>query len=185
MALAIRDAVDADELLASSAAFGEETEIDFKGKAISLRSVAAIDQESGGLIIMADGSVLESAVGANISLAGELRVPSGDAADVIADQLITMATGKIVVRPGAGLFVTAVSGATLDGETSLFSQSTLGVVGDATNGGTMTLLSHATLAVGGQFLNNGSLGSSLADLDIDNFVNAGSAVLLGITLFAD
>ncbi|MCH8242526.1 MAG: hypothetical protein IH897_07940, partial [Planctomycetes bacterium] len=185
LALAIRDAVDADDLLASPAAFGEEPEIDFKGKAISLRSVAAIDQASGGLIIMADGSVLESALGANISLAGELRVPSGDAADVIADQLITMATGRIVVRPGAGLFVTAVSGATLDGETSLFSQSTLAVVGDATNGGTMTLLSHATLAVGGQFLNNGSLGSSFADLDIDLFRNAGSAVLLGITLFAE
>ncbi|MCH7994572.1 MAG: hypothetical protein IIB57_09020, partial [Planctomycetes bacterium] len=185
MALAIRDAVDADDMLASPAAFGEEPEIDFKGKAISLRSVAAIDQASGGLIIMADGSVLESAVGANISLAGELRVPSGDAADVIADQLITMATGRIVLRPGAGLFVTAASGATWEGETSLFSQSTLAVVGDATNGGTMTLLSHATLAVSGLFLNTGSLGASNADFDIDIFVNAGSAVLLGITLFAD
>jgi len=185
IALAVQDAVGADDLLASPAAFGEEPEIDFKGKAISLRSVAAIDQASGGLIIMADGALLKSAPGANISLAGELRVPSGDAADVIADQLITMATGRIVLRPGAGLFVTAVSGATWDGETSLFSQSTLAVVGDATNGGTMTLLSHATLAVSGLFLNTGSLGSSFADLDIDNFVNAGSAVLLGVTLFAD
>ena len=49
----------------------------------------------------------------------------------------------------------------------------------------MTLLGGASLVGGGTYTNTGELNASDADFDIDLFVNAGSALLLGITLFSE
>ncbi|MHC4304151.1 MAG: hypothetical protein ACYSW2_06615 [Planctomycetota bacterium] len=185
IAEAIAAAVDGDNLFATPLTFPAEPDIDLAGKAITLSSYAEVNQPPGGLYVLADGATLASAAGQDVSLDGELRVKTGDAADVMASQLLTGVTGEVVARSGAGLYVTTEIGAALNGETSLLPDSTMSFSADTTSVGSMILLSESTLLVGGELMNNGAMTALDADLSLGTFLNASSATVSNTTFVAD
>ncbi|MHC5048161.1 MAG: hypothetical protein ACYTGY_16635, partial [Planctomycetota bacterium] len=134
---------------------------------------------------MADGATLASAAGQDVSLDGELRVKTGDAADVMASQLLTGVTGEVVARSGAGLYVTTEIGAALNGQTSLLPDSTMSFSADTTSAGSMILLNGSTLLVGGELANSGAMTALDADLSLGTFLNASSATVSNTTFVAD
>ncbi|MHC4383964.1 MAG: right-handed parallel beta-helix repeat-containing protein, partial [Planctomycetota bacterium] len=157
LAAAIGDAVDGDELLASVGAFLAEPNIDLLGKSLTVRSSGAIDQAAGGLYVLADNSSLSTATGQDITLGGELRVRTGESADVVANQLIAGVTSELVARTNAGLFISTTGGTTIDGDATLLAGATMGFAGDVAIGGSMTAISNATASVTGSLSSTGTV----------------------------
>ena len=136
IAAAIASAVDGDELLAVSERFAAEPDIDFLGKALTLRSTGTIDQPAGGLYTLADNAALEAAPGQDITLAGELLAPAGADVDVLAGALFVPNGGALTAAVGAGIFVTADAGAAVDGTTTLDAGAIVTFSGDLIFGAT-------------------------------------------------
>ncbi|MHC5023716.1 MAG: right-handed parallel beta-helix repeat-containing protein [Planctomycetota bacterium] len=175
---AIAAAVHGDDLLASFLAFQNEPDIDFHGRAVTLTSTGEIDQ-GDGLYILADGATLAAASGMPVSLDGELRVKSGDAADVLAGDLIADQAAELNIRTDAGLFINVDGIASLNGETTLFTGATLGVSGTLENAFDMTLLSGASVVVDGEFSSSGSMLTSDVTVVADGFTNDMGGVFIG------
>ncbi len=112
---AVGAAVDFDHLLAGALRFGEESNIDLAGKALTLESRGPINQPAGGSIILADDAVLEAAVGEDITLGGDVRLGVFQSADLICAALVVDQTGSLLLATASFATVQGPGGVTNHG----------------------------------------------------------------------
>jgi len=147
---AIAAAYPGDRIIAESGAFNNEPTIDWLGKAIRVESQGAITQPNDGIYRLGNGATVAAATGQSLQLNGELSSPIYGGGYVECDELQSNYNGRLVVRAGTSLHISAHSAA-LSGNVNVERDASL----------------TAAVATGYSFMSNASITlAENADLDV-------------------
>ncbi|MBI4604457.1 MAG: VCBS repeat-containing protein, partial [Planctomycetes bacterium] len=132
---AIGAATGGDVLIAVGRAFSADPQLDFAGKALTLRSRSVLRQPAGGLYTLAHDSSLEAARGRDLTLQGELIAPADASVSLSGSTFTVTAGGTLTLAAGAGVTLAAPAGSALGGTATLGAGAALRASAALTLGG--------------------------------------------------
>ena len=187
IAAAIAAAQNGQELLATEPTFRITPNINFAGKAVTLRSSAGITSTSPGTYDLTNGAYLLTATGQTLLMNGTLQTATQAAASVSAGVFELPPVSTLRARASTSLDINTADRVQLDGNTRVETNATLALNGNAdkSNSGHVVVLSGSMLIAEHLLTNTGVLTATTATIIGADFSTPGQMQLTDVLFIAD